>query len=131
MTGYFPAEFSVEITEHPASCTVRIAGELDYDTSDELVEAVVGHLRGRPHTGEVRLDFTGLTWIDSSGLSALLMIHRATSALGAALRLDNRPGFLDHRLRLTDILDHLTGPVTPAGLSAPGEDGDQSRAGAR
>ncbi|SED99589.1 anti-anti-sigma factor [Streptomyces misionensis] len=129
MTGYFPAEFSVEITEHPAGCTVRIAGELDYDTSDELVETVVRHLRGRRHTGEVRLDFGGLTWIDSSGLSALLMIHRTTSALGAALRLDNRPGFLDHRLRLTDILDHLTGPVRAGGLPGSEGEGDHTRAG--
>ncbi|MEV6117474.1 STAS domain-containing protein [Streptomyces sp. NPDC052109] len=109
---------------------MHIAGELDYDTSDELVETVVRHLRHRPYTSEVRLDFTALTWIDSSGVAALLMIHRTTSALGAVLRLDNRPGFLDHRLRLTDVLGHLTGPVIPAEPPGREADGDTTRAGA-
>ncbi|BBC91353.1 STAS domain-containing protein [Streptomyces griseofuscus] len=129
MTGYVPPEFSVEITEEQTRCTVRVAGELDYDTSDELVETVVGLLRHRPRTSAVRLDFSGLTWIDSSGLSALLMIRRTTSAIGAVLCLDNRPGFLDQRLRLTDILDHLTGPAMSAAPHGLGEEDDTTRAG--
>ncbi|MFF9091358.1 STAS domain-containing protein [Streptomyces sp. NPDC014991] len=114
MTEHAPTELSLEITGRPAVWTVHIAGELEYDTSDDLVDTVVGHLRRHPRPSVVRLDFRGLTWIDSSGLSALLMVHRYTSSLGADLRLDNRPGFLDHRLELTDILEHLTRPLPPA-----------------
>ncbi len=58
----------------------------------------------------MRMDLRDPSWIDSSGLSALLMIHRRTSAVGPTLRLDHRPDFLDRLLRLTDVMDHLTAP---------------------
>ncbi|MEU6478095.1 STAS domain-containing protein [Streptomyces sp. NPDC047017] len=111
MNAHPPGEFSLTVTREASALTVRLAGELDYDTGDELVATVVAHLGGRPHPREVRLDFGGLTWIDSSGLAALLMAHRHISAAGADLHLDHRPDFLDRRLRRTDILGHLTEPA--------------------
>lgn len=129
MTEHAPTGCSLEITGRPATWTVRVVGELDHDTSDDLVDTVVAHLRSRPRPRVVRLDFSGLTWIDSSGLSALLMIHRYTSSLGADLCLDNRPAVLDHRLLLTDILGHLTRPVPPADGREAGADGGATRAG--
>ncbi|MEU6772275.1 STAS domain-containing protein [Streptomyces sp. NPDC046759] len=130
MTEHRPVEFDVEITGEPSRWTVHIAGELDYDTSDDLVDTVVRHLRRHPEPGRIRLDFRSLTWIDSSGLSALLMIHRRTSALGADLCLDNRPDFLDQRLRLTDILGYLTRPAAAADARGTETEGDATTAGA-
>ncbi|MER5856826.1 STAS domain-containing protein [Streptomyces sp. NPDC059688] len=107
-----PSEFTLVVLSEPATLTVRVAGELDYDTSDDFVQTVVEHLAsGQPPPRDVRLDFGGLTWIDSSGLSALLMVHRRTSATGATLHLDNRPEVLERILRLTNVLDHLTAVV--------------------
>ncbi|WKE70338.1 STAS domain-containing protein [Streptomyces sp. WP-1] len=115
MTLTPPAEFTVAARREHATLVVRVGGELDYDTSDELVAEVVRHLTaGLPPPAAVRLDFGALTWIDSSGLSALLMIHRRTSALGATLHLDDRPEILERLLRVTNVLDHLTAPVTGA-----------------
>jgi hypothetical protein len=45
-------------------------------------------------------------------LSALLAVHRRTSAAGARLHLDNRPLHLERILQITGVLDHLT--ATPA-----------------
>ncbi|MDO0929289.1 STAS domain-containing protein [Streptomyces sp. TG1A-8] len=126
MTAQPINEFALRLVGEPTALTVHITGEVGYDTGDDLVHAVVDHLGGHPGLHEVRLDFRDLTWIDSSGLSALLLVHRRTSAAGAALRLDHLPGFLQHRLRLTGVLDHLTAPVAPA----RGEDEDARRAGA-
>lgn len=126
MTASPPAEFTLVVRREPAVLTVRVNGELDYDTSDDLVDEVIGHLAAdQDPPREVRLDFGALTWIDSSGLSALLMIHRRTSALGAALRLDHRPEFLERLLRITNVLDHLTAPATGREPSAVRE-GDAS-----
>lgn len=109
MTNLPPSEFTLVVLSEPATLTVRVAGELDYDTSDDFVQTVVEHLAsGQPPPRDVRLDFGDLTWIDSSGLSALLMVHRRTSATGATLHLDNRPEVLERVLRLTNVLDHLT-----------------------
>ncbi|MER6470856.1 STAS domain-containing protein [Streptomyces collinus] len=109
MTTLPPSEFTLSFAHDPATLTVRVAGELDYDTSDDLLEAVIEHLTAdQAPLRDVRLDFSELTWIDSSGLSALLMIHRRASAVGAALHLDNRPDFLERMLHITNVLDHLT-----------------------
>ncbi|MGW4560933.1 STAS domain-containing protein [Streptomyces sp. NPDC004561] len=114
MTDLSPAEFAVDCVREPDTLTVRVGGELDYDTSDDLLDAVTGHLTGEQEPWrDVRLDFSELTWIDSSGLAALLMIHRRTSALGATLHLDNRPDVLERMLHITNVLGHLTAPVTP------------------
>ncbi|MFJ3231156.1 STAS domain-containing protein [Streptomyces sp. NPDC086787] len=122
-----PTEFTVGIAHEPGTLAVRVAGELDYDTSDDLVRAVVDQLT--PHAGlrDVHLDFDQLTWIDSTGLSALLMIHRRTTAIGATLRLDNRPECLERMLRVTNVLDHLTTPTTRA--DEPGPEQDERAAG--
>ncbi|MFF2204930.1 STAS domain-containing protein [Streptomyces sp. NPDC058145] len=122
MTQHSATDFSLTTVSAPSTLTVRVAGELDYDTSDEMVDTVVARLAGPPAPRHVRLDFTGLTWIDSMGLSALLMIHRHTRAVGAALHLDNRPDVLERMLRHTNVLGHLTGPVA-AGEPGPPKEG--------
>ena len=48
--------------------------------------------------------------LDPAGLSALLLVHRRTSAAGVDLRLDHRPPQLDRVLDVTGVLDHLTTP---------------------
>ncbi|MFC9278408.1 STAS domain-containing protein [Streptomyces collinus] len=113
MTTLPPSEFTLGFDHDPATLTVRVAGELDYDTSDDLLEAVVEHLTAvQGPLRDVRLDFSELTWIDSSGLAALLMIHRRASAVGAVLHLDNRPDVLERMLQITNVLEHLTAQPT-------------------
>ncbi|MGY5047089.1 STAS domain-containing protein [Streptomyces sp. 900105755] len=115
MTDMSSPEFSVTVFRESTTLTVWVGGELDYDTSDGLVDMVVRHLTAESvRLSDVRLDFRDLTWIDSTGLSALLMIHRRTAALGATLHLDRRPDFLDRMLHLTNVLNHLTAPTSRA-----------------
>ncbi|MFF4169533.1 STAS domain-containing protein [Streptomyces sp. NPDC001744] len=111
--NHFPSlEFTLGIVRKSTSLYVSVGGEFDYDTCDELVDAVTEHLSaGGAPLRDVRLGFGGLTHIDSSGLAALLLIHRRVSARGAALHLDDRPDFFERMLRITNVLDHLTGPV--------------------
>ncbi len=113
MTHMPPGEFTLTVRREPTTLTVLVGGELDYDTSDDLLDEVGRRLTaGGPPPADVRLDFRELAYIDSSGLAALLMIHRRTSALGATLHLDNRPPHLERMLHVTDILAHLTAPPT-------------------
>ncbi|CAL9358284.1 hypothetical protein SUDANB108_00607 [Streptomyces sp. enrichment culture] len=130
MTNLPPIQFTVTADREPPTLTVRVGGELDYDTCGEFVDAVVRELYDATELRDVRLDFTDLAWIDSSGLSALLMIHRHTSTAGTILHLDHRPEFLERMLELTNVLDHLTAPAAPAGIEADGRRGDVTGAGA-
>ncbi|MFI8193788.1 STAS domain-containing protein [Streptomyces sp. NPDC085946] len=122
MTELPSSEFRLSVDVAPPVLTVRVAGDLDYCTSGDLVDTVAGYLAREPGLRDVRLDFGELTWLDSTGLSALLMVHRHTTDAGAALHLDNRPDVLERMLRLTNVLDHLTG----AGGGAPRQEDDQA-----
>ncbi|MEV7416219.1 STAS domain-containing protein [Streptomyces sp. NPDC089919] len=122
MTNLPPAPFTCTARRTAATLTVRIAGELDHDTCDQLVETVVDQLSRPPAPRAVRLDFRHLTWIDSSGLSALLMVHRRTSALGAVLHLDDRPPVLERMLHLTNVLEYLTALAPESGETGPDDD---------
>ncbi|QTE01489.1 STAS domain-containing protein [Streptomyces cyanogenus] len=118
MTNLHPTEFTVTVYRTAGTLTVRVAGELDYDTSDGLTDMVARHLTAdQAEPSDVRLDFRDLTWIDSSGLTALLVVRRRTAAVGATLHLDHRPDVLERMLRLTNVLDHLTAPASGEGTT--------------
>ncbi|WP_251096283.1 STAS domain-containing protein [Streptomyces sp. Caat 7-52] len=108
MTDLPPPALRLTVTHGALELTVDVAGDLDLDTHDHLVETVTEQLARHPEARGVRLDLTELSWIDSVGLSALLMVHRRTRAAGRALYLDNRSALLERLLRQTDTLDHLT-----------------------
>lgn len=108
-----PPEFGLDITLAPDVLTIDVVGDLDYETSDELLATVVDHVTPDTPLRRLRLDFGRLTWIDSLGLSTLLMVHRHTSAAGIALELHDRPDFLERMLDLTGTLDHFTATAVP------------------
>lgn len=87
--------------------TLRVGGDLDYQSTGELIAAVSEALAG-PAVTDLHLDFTELTFCDSAGLSGLLLIHRRTSTAGVHLHLDNRPAQLQRILDITGVLEHLT-----------------------
>ncbi|RZT24786.1 anti-sigma-factor antagonist [Mycobacterium sp. BK558] len=87
--------------------TLSVGGDLDYQSTGELISAVSEALAG-PAVTDLRLDFTELAFCDSAGLSGLLLIHRRTSIAGVHLHLDNRPAQLQRILDITGVLEHLT-----------------------
>ncbi|MBP0457306.1 STAS domain-containing protein [Streptomyces montanisoli] len=109
MTALSPSGFTVTVETAPRGVSLRLAGELDLDTADDLVDAVRGQLTG-PGRDEVCLDCADLTSCDSSGLAALLMARRLTAAAGVGLRLADRPPHLTRMLEITGTLEHLTEP---------------------
>jgi anti-sigma B factor antagonist len=70
--------FHVEGTEDPRG--FLLVGELDLGSVDDLLDRL-GPVAGEP--GDLRLDFTGLSFIDSTGLHALLSLARRLTCGGA------------------------------------------------
>ncbi|MFD9722737.1 STAS domain-containing protein [Streptomyces sp. NPDC059072] len=95
---------------------IELRGDLDHRYADLLVHDVSRALGECGAPLEVRLDCSGVTGVDPSGLSALLMVRRRTDAVGAALHLDGRPRQLERLLEQTGTLAHFTGG---AGARAP------------
>jgi anti-anti-sigma factor len=58
---------------------LRLVGELDVCTRGQLLAAAAGHIGAT----DLRLDASGLTFVDCSGLGALVRIAHATRGDGA------------------------------------------------
>ncbi|MEU6812826.1 STAS domain-containing protein [Streptomyces sp. NPDC046831] len=114
MTTPQPQPFSLSVDAGPPSAVLRVAGGLDYETHGELVKSVTSLLTWHP-LRELTLDLSRLDAVDSSGLSALLLIRRRTDEAGVVLRLDRRPAVLERLLDRTGTLELLTGPAPVSG----------------
>jgi anti-anti-sigma factor len=99
--------YSLTITTAARSTSVRIVGDLDYQTTDDLVEVASQLLAQQSTMSDLHLDFSELTFLDSAALSGLLTLHRRTSQAGVALHLDHRPQFLDRVLQVTGLFEHF------------------------
>ncbi|MFE2988485.1 STAS domain-containing protein [Streptomyces sp. NPDC059262] len=101
----------------PGSCRVTVAGDLDLCSAPTvratLREALSGH-------GRVVVDCSRLSFIDCTGLSALLAAARAARATGAELRLCAVPHALARLLRLSHTADAFTIEPEPADGTSPG-----------
>ena len=73
-----------EISRLADGTGVKLAGDLDLHTAPELTAA----LRALRKAGDVCLDMTEVTFIDSSGLSAILSFARSREGDSKVLILD-------------------------------------------
>ncbi|MFH8255507.1 STAS domain-containing protein [Streptomyces roseolus] len=96
--------FSVEVEEEERGTVLVLRGELDHDSAVQLDEA------GRRGTGAaggaagpVVVDLAALTFCDSSGISALLRLHRHASARGRPLELAAVPRTVRRLFALTGL----------------------------
>jgi anti-anti-sigma factor len=102
-------------TGHPAPGTVRIAvtGEIDLATAGRFRTEILTVLAAsRPRHVEIELG--AVSFLDCTGISALVVAGRAAAGAGCRLRIINPPGVVRRILALTGMLDSLT-----AGLETP------------
>ncbi len=121
--------YHLTITTAPRMATVRITGDLDYETADDLVEVASQLLATRTGLRDLHLDFSEMAFLDSAALSALLLLHRRTTHADIELHLDNRPPFLDRVLQVTGLFDHFisdgdTGAVDDSNLLSQASSGE-------
>jgi anti-sigma B factor antagonist len=105
-------------------CVVTAAGELDRLTVESLVEALDLAVAGEPSL--VQLDMTGCSFVDSSGLGALLSADRTLRETGRRLELVVSPVVL-RLLQATGLDELLAYQVSPADEGARGA--EEPRAG--
>ncbi|MFF5923363.1 STAS domain-containing protein [Streptomyces flavochromogenes] len=130
MTPYLPADLTVTVhSVEPYSLYLAIAGELDYTTTAqftyEVNEALDSHRAQQgPVLKDLHLDWSSLTGIDSSALTALLLLHRRAHPEGITLHLHRQPAQMTRILELTGVAGYLTQDaptVHPPGDSTPDE----------
>ncbi|MGP3753177.1 STAS domain-containing protein [Streptomyces sp. IBSNAI001] len=101
MTGRPGPPFTVGVEAGPEAVRLRLVGDLDFDTTDLLVERARACLAAEPGPRDLFLDCSGLRLCDSMGVAGLLLIHRGTTSRGVGLHLENPPAFLRRVLDVT------------------------------
>ena len=100
-----PVSSPLAITStHAGETAICVAtGELDLATAGELRDAV---LATAPGNCRLRLDVSGITCIDSAGLSALLELHSTLETAGVRLEITAAEGPVRQAVQITG-LSHL------------------------
>jgi stage II sporulation protein AA (anti-sigma F factor antagonist) len=120
---------SVEVSAVDGGHLVAASGEVDTTTAPRLAEALV-QFGG----GTVTLDLTDVTFLNSSGLKALVAAHRHLERSGCELRVQGEQDSVRRVLEVAGLYkllhsngDHPRTEVRPAVDIAPPIDGSQSR----
>lgn len=97
------------VTKSPDLQTAHLAvsGEIDMSNSGALEETIADALMVRSVTTLV-IDLAELTFLDSSGIKALLTGYHIATEQGATFRVDNPRGIVHRTLVVTGVLDILT-----------------------
>ena len=99
--------FSAELLSGEGPSVVKLLGELDLSTAPQL-EAC---LEGLGADGaSVQLDLSGLTFCDSSGISAMVTAAKRVRKRGGHLSIASPQPAVRSVLEITGLLDYLSAP---------------------
>ena len=104
--------FSAELLNGGGPTVVKLLGELDLSTVPQL-EAC---LEGLGADGaDVRLDLSGLSFCDSSGISAMVTASKRVRKRGGHLSIVSPQPAVRSVLEITGLLDYLSAPQSEEG----------------
>lgn len=83
------------------SASMKLAGEVDYTITSEV--RVLLHRAIEESSGDVTLDLSELTYVDSSGLAVLIEAYKLLAAKGRAITLTGVSPQVEKILRLTQV----------------------------
>ena len=93
--------------EQPHAATLRLSGDIDLATADDVVTRGANLLtRGEPGAALI-VDLAEVTFLDSSGLSALVRLRRAAEAQGSQVLLRDVPQRVAELLELSGLAEYF------------------------
>jgi anti-anti-sigma factor len=96
------AEFAITTGQDSAS-VLAVSGDLDISGVDDFIDHADRLLESTP--GTIDIDLGGVTFIDSSGLGALVRVQKSAHASGQRLRLAHVTRPVSRILDLTGLTD--------------------------
>ncbi|MEV4622448.1 STAS domain-containing protein [Asanoa sp. NPDC049573] len=102
-------------TTYPSRDTARAAvvGEVDLATAEDLRDRLLDVLRGHPPVA-LTVDLSGVTFVDCTGISALVAVRNAVVQVDCHLRVTGVRPIVRRILDLTGLLSVLTVPPDQA-----------------
>jgi anti-sigma B factor antagonist len=83
-----PGDLDLRIGTSDRGCTVTVTVIGDVDaTGAPVLDGCLEELLARPAVGAVELDLSGVTFLDSAGLTVLARAHRSAERAGQVLRM--------------------------------------------
>ena len=98
---------SVTIHRDSGRASVVVRGEIDVLYVDSLASELAA--AADSDAPQVEVDLSGVTFIDSTGINALVKGRRLATASGKQYRVVGSDGFVRDVLKLSGVWDHLTG----------------------
>ena len=86
--------------------TIRVHGEVDMAVTKELVDAITDVAQADEHDTVV-VDVARLTFLDSSGIAALIRARNVVEAMGKELEIYRVPERIHRTLTVAGVVDHL------------------------
>jgi anti-sigma B factor antagonist len=97
-----PQGFTVEVDDSDSDAiAIRVKGELDMAATPGLTEAIVG-AKG---CSRITLDLSGVTFLDSSAIGALVASGREVGESGARLEIGPRSDIVSRVLEITGLAE--------------------------
>lgn len=105
--------FTIETSASGAQATIRVIGELDSAAVETLLEH---HARAAGGSSDSRLviDLRQVTFIDSAGIRAMVLLQRGAAERGGALAVLEPPRAVLELLELAGLAERLTVASEPA-----------------
>lgn len=105
--------FSVHADEDDLCCRLIVSGDIDIAAADEVARA--GQVAAQQMRADsLSIDLSGVTFMDSTGLSALVTIRNESVRLGKELTVCNVPAQVRQILAITGLDGVLTVVDQPA-----------------
>jgi anti-sigma B factor antagonist len=92
-------EFTVTSLESDGATIVAVAGEIDLATAPELRTALLAA------EGDVTVDLAGVSFMDSSGLGALVAAQKHTVGSGHRFVVRNETELVERTMKLTGVYE--------------------------
>ena len=113
-----PGTLRFERTVHGDRARLRVIGEVDIATADQLAGAIQRCRRDGAST--IVLDLAEMTFLDAAGLRVLVRVRRGLDAAGGTLRLINVRPSVRRVLTLTGLTSYLGVEPGPEDGATPG-----------
>ena len=103
MPGTGGPALSTRVSRTGSTATVELCGELDLATAQSLRSCLAPLVQDARAPDRLVLDLTDLTFLDASGISALLTVQRTLAARGGELVLRSPSRLVRRVVRVLDL----------------------------